>query len=340
MIASPISFEAQSYLNRFYLREMAGAGTAIDNPINYREYPAIYSIENQWISLERARCDVANLPDDVSSFETWYHLLHRKHRSSVAPFFHHLARTATLEEVAFYICMEGQVDGRFDDVIALAQVGLTGDEKMALAENYWDEMGQGDPGLVHTTMFAESADYMANALSAAGIDITGCISESALKNGNIILLMALRRNYVPMLIGALSILEHTAPWRFHCTTAGLRRLNVPAYAIEYHDMHIAIDAKHGNDLIRRVIRPILSRRPELCREVAYGCAIRFNIAQEYYDGIISTMRRMGICTLPSQGLSNASIADFEMSESLELNVSVNSSRHDNEGGELMVENKR
>jgi len=50
-------------------------------------------------------------------------------------FFTWLAEESTLEELSFYIAMEEQVDGRFDDVIALAQLGMTGDMKLALAEN-------------------------------------------------------------------------------------------------------------------------------------------------------------------------------------------------------------
>ena len=320
MIISPLSLEAQITLNKFYLREMVGAESCLDSPINYREYHRIYNIENQWMCYEANRCDLDSFPDTPQAFEAWYYRLHKEHRAAVAPFFEHLANNASLLELAFYICLEGQVDGRFDDVIALAQIGVSDTEKLALAENYWDEMGCGDITRIHTRMFSESAQYMSNILKDHGIAVASSIPSSALKNGNILMLLALRRRYALRLLGSLSILEHTAPWRFLCTTKGLRRLGVPPSAVDYHEMHISIDAKHGNDLIKRVIRPMLSRRPELCREIAYGCAIRFNIAKDYYDGILSATEILGISTFSRDCPSSSPVDDFKMSADLHLSV--------------------
>ncbi len=97
-------------------------------------------------------------PGPQKNSSAWYNQVHVAHRREVAPFFARLADEFTIDELAFYIAMEEQVDGRFDDVIALAQLGMSGDMKLALAENYWDEMGLGIESEMHTILFRNSAD--------------------------------------------------------------------------------------------------------------------------------------------------------------------------------------
>lgn len=54
-----------------------------------------------------------------------------------------------------------KVDGKFDDLIALAQLGIQDPKmKLALARNYWDEMGNGNPEDIHTTLFSISASTL------------------------------------------------------------------------------------------------------------------------------------------------------------------------------------
>jgi len=45
------------------------------------------------------------------------------------------------------------VDGRFDDLLAMMQVGTSGPAKMEIAGNFWDEMGNGNDAEVHTHLF-------------------------------------------------------------------------------------------------------------------------------------------------------------------------------------------
>lgn len=45
------------------------------------------------------------------------------------------------------------LDARFDDLIALAQIGFSDEPKLELARNYWDEMGNGNLEDMHTRLF-------------------------------------------------------------------------------------------------------------------------------------------------------------------------------------------
>jgi hypothetical protein len=284
---------AQLALNRFYLRE-------IDGPENFQaiptpaEYVPVHAFEAAWNAYEESRLDLSDLPTDAASFKLWYGRLYRRHRLDVQNFFDHLAAHATPEELAFYIGMEEQIDGRFDDVIAMAQLGMAGDMKLALAENFWDEMGLGDIDGMHTLMFVRSAEKMRVFLDRVGLDMKKIVPAEALKNGNLLLMYALRRQYGPRLLGALAILEHTAPYRFAKCVQGLRRIGMPEDVVYYHEMHIKVDANHGLQLFNRVLLPMVERSPAALREIAIGCLIRYQVAIDYYRSIERTLADLGL----------------------------------------------
>ena len=150
------SLSEQTALNSFYLRELAEPSAYRMAPIHH-EYTRTHRLEDEWNAYEESRLDKTRLPKNAAEFLKWYTRLHSTHRDEVSAFFTWLAEESTLEELSFYIAMEEQVDGRFDDVIALAQLGMTGDMKLALAENYWDEMGLGTLSEMHTVLFRKSA---------------------------------------------------------------------------------------------------------------------------------------------------------------------------------------
>lgn len=62
----------------------------------------------------------------------------------------------------------------------------------------------------------------------------------------------------------------------------MRRLGVPEDVIYYHEMHVKIDAKHGDDLLNQVLLPMLRDRPELTAEAAAGVQLRLQVANRYY----------------------------------------------------------
>jgi len=279
-------YETQLLLNKFYLRETAGPEGACDAP-RPGEYSNIWRLEDSWNAHEEKRIGQFSLPDTAEQFGRWYFDLHRDHRNKVAPFFDFLANEATLPELAFYVGLEEQVDGRFDDVIALAQLGMSGDMKLALAENYWDEMGLGKEQDMHTILFKKSSSFL-RAFNQ-GIDMSEIVPAEALKNGNLLMMYALRRRYGTRLLGALAILEHTAPYRFQKTVKGLERVGVPEDVIYYHRMHIEVDANHGKQLFNRVLAPLVKQTPSAIREVCVGCLIRYQVAMDYYASLKSAM---------------------------------------------------
>ena len=201
-----------------------------------------------------------------------------------------IAEEARREQIALFFLCEAQVDSKFDDLIALAQVGTSGSVKMAIARNYWDEMGNGRSHLVHTTMFDRSAQYMSQVLSGTRFDVTTIVSPETYANANQLMCYSFYRMFNPRLIGALGILEQCAPRRFAAMIDGCTRVGVPADVVKYQKVHIAIDQKHGDEWLDQVLHPLVNKSTALMHQVCVGALTRFNVATDYYTYVTEALR--------------------------------------------------
>src|SRR5664280_2205465 len=123
----------------------------------WQGHPAVadikFRLEGQWLAELEASYAAADIPaaglDTVDGAVAAIRAIAAKDRLPTA--YRWLANEATWPEVVNFLALEGGPDGGFDDLIALCQVGLAGSAKLELAQNFWDEMGDGDPDGVHTT---------------------------------------------------------------------------------------------------------------------------------------------------------------------------------------------
>lgn len=275
----------QEELNSFYNSMMSSPENYNDLPDDIDKIIEIRNIEDAWIKYEDKRIEKYELPDDAKDFKDWYKNIYSIHKDAVKDFFKFLAHKATLAQLAYYVHLEAQVDGRFDDIVALAQIGFDGKKKLVLANNYWDEMGNGDYDKMHTVMFDSSVSYLRDLIKGTNLlDDIGTVAS--LKNGNMIMMFALRKKLTPRLLGAIGILEDTAPARFSMTVKAMRRHQLPKYVIDYHEEHIAIDAKHGREMFYDLLIPSINGgSKEFMHEICRGVLVRYNIALDYYDSI-------------------------------------------------------
>lgn len=277
----------QKSLHSFYLKQLGGPKEFFNTP-EESSFDALIGIrlaENIWNAYEERRIRDIPLPVTSSDFESWYQEWRMRHREATAPLFSYLTKDASLTDMAIFFVMEERVDSRFDDLMALSQLGTSGAIKMTIARNYWDEMGDGDPDIVHTKMFDDSVRYMKQHLESVGVDLHDIESVPAIANASVLLMYGLRRRFNPRLIGALGILESTAAERFQAMVDGCKRLGVPQHVIKYQWMHVGIDDNHGQEWFTGVLMPLVKESPELMREIALGVVIRFNVATEYYASV-------------------------------------------------------
>ncbi|WP_050580926.1 iron-containing redox enzyme family protein [Salinispora cortesiana] len=250
--------------------------------------PRIVRLEDEWLRWEDAQVDAGQLPSTAAEFTDWFLDVRNRH---VQPgFSRYLAEEATIEEIALFFLAEELVDSRFDDLVALVQIGATPTSKLTMAENYWDEMGEGQLERMHTRLFEHSARYMRHRLAERKIDISKLQCTEIYENANIVLMYGIHRHLAPRALGAMGLMEYSAPPRFQAMVDGCERLGVPADVVLYQRIHVHVDADHGAEWLDNVLVPLVRRSPEAMREVAMGILTRERIANAYYRRIWGHMR--------------------------------------------------
>src|SRR3546814_10646836 len=124
----------------------------------------------------------------------------------------------------------------------MTQVKMPVQAKLELARNYWDEMGRGNRKGMHGPML----DVLAEALGVQP-RIENTVWES-LALANAMTAMATSRRFAWHSIGALGIIEQTAPGRSVEVAAGLRRIGLSGRERHYFDLHAVRSEEQPSEL--------------------------------------------------------------------------------------------
>ncbi|MGE7386063.1 iron-containing redox enzyme family protein [Streptomyces sp. NPDC004126] len=279
--------ELHAALALVYERDFSGTRvTDVDHerqPI-LRDVAAL--LERAVLDRELSRISEASVTGHPTSGTEYVHWLKKmvgEHPAGWHPFYHqHLTERGTREDLRLLLAQETNLDPRFDDILALMQVGRHGGEKLEIAANYWDEMGNGDPMQVHTKLFGE-------ALASIGAD-PGYVRDTFLLeagvSGNISACLALSRRHYFKAVGYFGVTEYLAPRRFRCVVDAWRRHGLDEVGIVYHDLHIGVDAGHAAGWFKNVVGPLVNSDPRIGREIALGAMIRLNTSQDYLDALL------------------------------------------------------
>src|SRR6476661_4243700 len=103
----------------------------------------------------------------------------------------------------------------------MTQVKFPTRAKLELARNYWDEMGRGNEKGMHGPMLGKISEE----LKISPPTLEESLPE-AIALGNIMLGRAMKRTYAFHSIGALGVIELTAPGRTVKVHQGLKRLGI------------------------------------------------------------------------------------------------------------------
>lgn len=189
-----------------------------------------------------------------------------------------LARDAEWDEVVRFLALEGGPDAGFDDLVAACQIGLTGAPKMELAVNYWDEMGNGDPAAVHTTLH----DQLVAAIDMPRIPVSeqpvSALARTALGG-----LLATNRWLQPEMLGALGLIELQAGPRCRLVLNAFDRCDAPQAAYPFYEVHAEVDPRHGKDWLDKAIVPIVTEHPEWGARILRGAAWRSAVNAAFID---------------------------------------------------------
>ncbi len=234
------------------------------------EDAALLVEEGVWLEASRAAVAerAAQAPRDPDGFVAWFEELDRSGPGQNDPLFPWLAETATREEMCWFLTQEVAGEAGFEDLAALTQVRMPQGPKLEVARNYWDEMGRGNPKGMHGPML----EMLAHRLGL-NPDIETTVWES-LALANTMAGLAASRRYAYQSMGALGVIEQTAPGRAALTAQGLKRLGVPASDRHYFDLHSVLDVKHSAAWNSEALHPLVAQNPDFAPAIAEGALMR------------------------------------------------------------------
>jgi hypothetical protein len=236
-------------------------------------------LEGEFIEAFRARVApmVADVPSDPDGFVAWFEGLKDSGPGQWDPLFPWLETHATREELMWFLTQEAAGEAGFDDLVAYTQVKLPARPKLELARNYWDEMGRGNLGGMHGPMLDRTVE---------GLGLTPSIDGTAWQSlclANTMTALATTRRYVYQSVGALGVVELTAPTRVGAVAEGLKRLGCPPEVRKYFVLHAQLDIEHSKAWNAEALVPLVEADPGCARHIAEGAVMRLLCGEQCFE---------------------------------------------------------
>ncbi|HSR99018.1 MAG TPA: iron-containing redox enzyme family protein [Kofleriaceae bacterium] len=242
--------------------------------------------EHRWRSLEldflerelaTVRERARQAPQTPDGFLRWFEDLRDDGPGQGDPIFPWLAATADLGELTWFLKQEVSGEAGFDDLVALTQLRMPERAKLELARNYWDELGRGHARGMHGPMLHR----LAVALKLD--EYSAPIVWEALALANTMAGLASNRRYAYHALGALGVIELTAPGRAALVNDGLRRCGLSPHARQYFALHATLDIKHAEAWNREILRPLIEAQPEVAPWIAEGALARLEAGRRCFE---------------------------------------------------------
>jgi heme oxygenase-like protein len=236
-------------------------------------------LEDEFLESERAaiRAQAEEAPESGVDFMAWFAELLILGPGQGDPLFPWLAQHASMDQMRWFLSQEAAGEAGFDDLVAMSQVKLPPRSKLELARNYWDEMGCGQSVAMHGNLLeATVAELGLRALRHDTVWETTALS-------NLMIGLAFNRRYAYHSIGALGVVEMTAPGRVSLVNEGLKRLGIPSPARQYYALHASLDVKHSAGWNAEAIQPLVQGNPWIAKAMAEGALMRLWAGRRCFD---------------------------------------------------------
>ncbi len=226
--------------------------------------------ERDFLEASRGRVSAAagGAPTEARHFLQWFEELSLSGPGQNDRLFAWLATECSLAGMRWFLAQEVAGEAGFDDLIALTLVGMPVRPKLALAANFWDEMGRGGARGMHGPMLGALATHL-----DLHLPVEALLWQS-LALANTMAGLASARHYAFQSVGALGAIELTAPGRAAQVEAGLRRLGVSGKFRHYFALHAVLDVKHSAAWNAEVIVPLIEEDPRRATAIAEGALMR------------------------------------------------------------------
>jgi hypothetical protein len=236
-------------------------------------------LEGAFIEAFRAHVAplVAVVPRDPDGFIAWFEALKDAGPGQWDPLFGWLEMDASLEQMKWFLTQEAAGEAGFDDLVAMTQVKLPVRPKLELARNYWDEMGRGSEGGMHGPMLDRTVK---------GLELTPTIGGTLWQSlclANTMTALAATRRYTYQSIGALGVVELTAPTRVAAVAEGLKRLGCSPEQRKYFQLHAHLDVEHSRAWNAEALAPLVRETPDCARHIAEGAVMRLICGEQCFE---------------------------------------------------------
>lgn len=272
--------EAHRVLYSIYMANLAVPWVKSPKNINHPLISNIrFKLEEKWelCEIEKVENDLRDLPD-VEEFSAWINNYVKEHEKNVIhPIFPYLRDEASYAQLKQFFLQETPLEMLFGDVVALMLPGVYGEIKSEITQNFWDEAGHAKEKQVHRYLRGQIMDYL-DIPQNCYIDSPEIFVREELELINTYLFAALNRHKLGELIGILLATELMIPNRFAYQIQGWNRVGVDNSKIQYLTDHISVDAKHAQDWLDLVVKPLLDKHPEMMSDIVVGCAKRLEKA--------------------------------------------------------------
>jgi len=242
-----------------------------------QEEVACRRLERAFVEGERAAVasQIRHVPVQADAFIAWFEDLKQHGPGQGDPLFPWLASHASHPEMCWFLRQEMAGEAGFEDLVALTQVKLPSRPKLELARNFWDEMGQGNESGMHGPMLCRLEREL------PGSDVQPVWESLAL--GNLMVALATSRSYAYQSLGALGVIELTAPGRAELVNAGLKRLHFEGAARRYFALHATLDVRHSQTWNREVLAPLVAENPRVAPLLAEGALMRLRAGARCFE---------------------------------------------------------
>lgn len=286
LAAAPVAVDARARV--LSLLTLYDLQTGPLRPVaRWARHPAVarlqWALESAWLDELAAVAVPDDLPAVTGVDSVVAALRALAARERLPAVYRWVARQASYDEVVSFLALEGGPDAGFDDLVAACQVGLTGRPKLELGINYWDELGNGSLGAVHTTLH----DQMAAALGMPRLPLAEQPVEGLerVAYGG---LLAANHWLQPEMLGALGLTELQAGPRCRLVLQAFQRVGAPAAAWPFYEVHAEVDPRHGRDWVEGAVVPLVEEHPDWAPRVVRGAWWRSLLNRRFFDVAAAT----------------------------------------------------
>jgi hypothetical protein len=242
------------------------------------------ALETAWLNYELPRLQ-KQLPDEFTARQpqllfAWFIEQVQTESELDKSILNFLINQASIQQFNLFLLSDATLNYRFFDALALAQLYFAETVKAEIANNMWDESGQGVANNSHTSQFTR----MLTKLGLQQPKYPVWEDWRPYSGYNIYFCFGFNRRHYFKGLGSLAMPELFDPGRNRAIAAGLERLYVDARVkCEFFYNHIEVEEQHGLHWLNRVIVPIVEVQPEAGMELAIGGALRMEVMRRYNE---------------------------------------------------------